>query len=79
MESKSRRFASKLFKEHIGEPELHKLLDEYDIEKVKATFEKEEDGQLNSEQLQKVLMDTTRTVFDPTFFLTTFQKMNVRG
>lgn len=76
--SKVRR-ASRLFREHIGDPQLHKLLDEYDIEKVKNAFNKEESGEMSIEQIQKLLTDITRTIFDPSVFQMVFFKMNARG
>lgn len=76
---KSKRLTSKFFKEHVGSPDLHKILDEYDIEKIKGSFDKEERNELNLEQLQKLLTEVTRHIFDTTPFTLMFMQMNSRG
>lgn len=73
------RNSGKLLKEHFGEPELHKILDEFDIQKVRNAFLKEENGEMNMEQLQKLLTEVSRTVFDTAFFQLMFRKMNSSG
>lgn len=73
------RHSSKIFKELIGELELHKLLDEFDIQKVRNSFLKEETGEMNIDQLQKLLTEITRTIFVQKYFQLVFLRMNSRG
>lgn len=69
---------SRLFKENTGDIKLHKMLDEIDIERIHQVFLKEESGELDIDQLKKVLSSVTKTTFDQKLFEVIFLRMNMK-
>lgn len=80
MTSTGREFAAKRVQLQLkdAKQELHNLLEESEIMRIKEAFDKEDGRRMNNEQLKEVLSTIARIEYDDEKFNLIFMRMNAQ-